>query len=702
LSGVDLDLAAGEFVTLFGPNGAGKSTLGRLLAGMPPHAGEVLRPGTAGLGLPGGTGMVFQRPDSQVLGVRVVDDVLWGLPSATAIDVEALLERVGLAGLAERETATLSGGQLQRLAVAALLARRPSLIISDETTAMLDAEGRDRMLTLLRSLAAEGRAVLHITHRRDELAGSDRTVSLGGSLDGSIDPRGCLADRQVPPSAGATLRAHGLGFAYDPGTPWEHRVLEHVELDLPSGAGLLVSGANGSGKSTLAAVLAGLATPTEGVALMDGRPVRNGRDAALLGLQHPRLQLVGPTVGEDVRDAAGLEREAADATLEALGLDPRRYRDRRIDELSVGEQRRVALAGLLACHPRVLVLDEPLAWLDQSGRAALLRTLRAVRETGTTMVLTAHDTTDLDGVVDQAIQVADGRVRRVTGPRASGSARPTTAGRDAAASRHPAGTCEGPREPTKRRSRSLASLTPRTLPWSSPAHRLGAGTKLAMLSSVVLTLAARPTWPTLAAAAVVLGGWTAAARLPRSAMPRVPLWFAIATLAGGSLVTLGDGVEGLTRWALFTAITLVSLFGALLLTWTTPLADIPPLLRQLARLARWTRLPVLEWTTAISLGLRLMPVLRAECLTAVRTASQRTPPARVGKRRWADRTREVSLAVRLCCATALRRAAEMGEAITARGGLGLGQVARVERKPARTDLIALAATLAILVAGCLV
>jgi energy-coupling factor transporter transmembrane protein EcfT len=219
---------------------------------------------------------------------------------------------------------------------------------------------------------------------------------------------------------------------------------------------------------------------------------------------------------------------------------------------------------------------------------------------------------------------------------------------------------------------------------------------------VVLTLAARPTWPTLAAAAVVLGGWATAARLPRSAMPRVPLWFAIATLASGGLVTLGAGVEGLTRWALFTAITLVSLFGALLLTWTTPLADIPPLLRQLAHLARWTRLPVPEWTTAISLGLRLMPVLRAECLTAVRTAAQRTPPARVGKRRWADRKREVNRAVLLCCATALRRAAEMGEAITARGGLGLGQVAKVERKPTRTDLIALAATLAILVAGCLV
>jgi energy-coupling factor transporter transmembrane protein EcfT len=223
-----------------------------------------------------------------------------------------------------------------------------------------------------------------------------------------------------------------------------------------------------------------------------------------------------------------------------------------------------------------------------------------------------------------------------------------------------------------------------------------------MLCCVVLAQAARPTWPTVAAAAVVLGGWAAAARLPRSALPRVPLWFVLAMLSNGGLVTLGAGLEGLTRWALFTAIAVLSLFGALLLIWTTPLADIPPLLQQLARVTRWTRLPVTEWSTAISLGLRLLPILRAECVTAVHTAAQRTPPARDGKRRWAERRRQANRAVLLCCATALRRAAEMGEAITARGGLGSGQVAKVDRMPNRLDLIAVAVALAILVAGCLI
>ena len=92
--------------------------------------------------------MIFQRPESQVLGVRVVDDLLWGTDPGTDIDVDGLLARVGLAGFAERETSTLSGGELQRLAVAALIARRPAVVISDESTAMLDPRGRSDVVEL--------------------------------------------------------------------------------------------------------------------------------------------------------------------------------------------------------------------------------------------------------------------------------------------------------------------------------------------------------------------------------------------------------------------------------------------------------------------------------------------------------------------------------------------------------------------------
>ena len=152
LGGVSLDLAAGELVALLGDNGSGKSTLARILAGRPPTSGEIRRPGSAGLGRAGGTAMVMQHPETQILGVRVADDVVWGLHDAAGVDVAGLLDTVGLSGMEDRETSTLSGGELQRLAVAAALARRPRLLISDESTAMVDAEGRQRLTALLADL----------------------------------------------------------------------------------------------------------------------------------------------------------------------------------------------------------------------------------------------------------------------------------------------------------------------------------------------------------------------------------------------------------------------------------------------------------------------------------------------------------------------------------------------------------------------
>src|SRR5207244_6752162 len=120
------------------------------------------------------TAVVFQRPEMQVLGVRVRDDVGWGLPASTGVDVDALLDRVGLDSFADRETSTLSGGELQRLAVAAALAREPRLLVSDESTTMLDAAGRRRLTRLLRELAVEdGTTVVHITHHGAEAEGAD-------------------------------------------------------------------------------------------------------------------------------------------------------------------------------------------------------------------------------------------------------------------------------------------------------------------------------------------------------------------------------------------------------------------------------------------------------------------------------------------------------------------------------------------------
>jgi len=173
LDHVTLEIPAGAYVGVLGDNGSGKSTLARILAGENPGSGSVQRPGAAGAGRAGGVAIVFQRPESQVLGVRVAEDVTWGMPRHSHPDVRALLERVGLGGFAPRETSTLSGGELQRLAIAAALAREPKLIVSDESTAMVDPDGRAEIVRLFRRIADEGVTVVHITHRPEEVADAD-------------------------------------------------------------------------------------------------------------------------------------------------------------------------------------------------------------------------------------------------------------------------------------------------------------------------------------------------------------------------------------------------------------------------------------------------------------------------------------------------------------------------------------------------
>ena len=415
LADVTLTVHPREFVAVVGPNGSGKSTLSRVLGGRRPTAGEVRRPGVVAAGHPGGTSMIFQRPESQVLGVRVRDDVVWGLPDGHGIDIEALLGRVGLGGFADRETSTLSGGELQRLAVAAALARKPRLLISDESTAMVDHHGRELLTDLFGGLAAdEGLAVVHVTHRPEEAARADHALMLdGGRLRDSPPPPLRVAEERLirrrlgPP----LLELNGVGHVYSARSPWAHRALAGIDLTIAEGEGLLIVGHNGSGKSTLAWILAGLLVPSEGSAWLEREPIHLCVGRVALSFQHARLQLLRSTVRRDIKAAAGVEDAAADAALRLVGFDPAELGDRRIDQLSGGQQRRVALAGMLARRPRVLVLDEPFAGLDDSSRAGLVEVLAGLRDhEGLTVVLISHDSEGAARITDRAVTLDRGRI----------------------------------------------------------------------------------------------------------------------------------------------------------------------------------------------------------------------------------------------------------------------------------------------------
>jgi energy-coupling factor transport system ATP-binding protein len=201
----------------------------------------------------------------------------------------------------------------------------------------------------------------------------------------------------------------GVGHVYSMGTPWAHRALGGVDLTLKDGARVIVVGANGSGKSTLAWILAGLLVPSEGRVTIDDGPLSIADGHTAMAFQHARLQLLRPTVGADVRFGLDIEDDDVDRALQDVGLDPARFRERRIDELSGGEQRRVALAGVLARKPRLLVLDEPLAGLDAPSREALVQVLGRLPADLTTVVVT-HDTEDAERMADRALVLADTRV----------------------------------------------------------------------------------------------------------------------------------------------------------------------------------------------------------------------------------------------------------------------------------------------------
>ncbi|MFD3744395.1 ATP-binding cassette domain-containing protein [Nocardia sp. NPDC058633] len=416
LADIDLTIRPGEFVAVVGHNGSGKSTLTRVLAGRPPTAGAVDRPGSAGLGAIGGTALVLQRPESQTLGVSVADDVVWGLSaeSATEVDVDALLAEVGLAGMGPRETATLSGGQQQRLAVAAALARRPALLIADEATSMIDPDGRRELVALLAELPRRhGTAVVLVTHHEADAIAADRVIHLanGRAVDHLASWPHPARDQRRKPMGAPVLELADVHHTYNRGTPWEAPALHGVDLSVRKGEALLIVGGNGSGKSTLAWIIAGLIAPSSGRCELRGTAVDKQVGGVALAFQHSRLQLQKQTVGAEIADWGGRATGsgAVGQALDAVGLD-RRLAARSVEELSGGQAKRVVLAAMVASHPQVVVLDEPLAGLDPRGRAEIVELLARLRDSGLTLIIISHDVAEMTMVCDRTVHLDGGMV----------------------------------------------------------------------------------------------------------------------------------------------------------------------------------------------------------------------------------------------------------------------------------------------------
>ena len=222
----------------------------------------------------------------------------------------------------------------------------------------------------------------------------------------------------------AELRCEDLRHVYSAGTPFEKTALDRINLSLPQGQLIGMIGHTGSGKSTLIQHLNALLRPTSGTVTYDGADIneskisrRDIKQKVGLVFQYPEYQLFEETVYKDIafgpRNMGLGEDEIRERVLEAArftGIEEELF-ERSPLELSGGQKRRIAIAGVIAMRPRILILDEPTAGLDPSGSRQILDNIcRYRRETGSTVIFVSHNMDDVARIADRIIVISHGSV----------------------------------------------------------------------------------------------------------------------------------------------------------------------------------------------------------------------------------------------------------------------------------------------------
>ena len=458
LDRVSLAIETGEFVVLAGASGSGKSTLCRLLNGLIPHlhggdlTGRVLIAGqdvrsTPPYALSRSVGLALQNPEAQSLATTVARDLALG-PACHGLDRATIAARVrevaallGIEPLLDRQPVTLSGGEVQRVAIAGVLALHPQVLALDEPFAFLDAAGAMRLRETLRMLHERGVAIIVAEHRLADVAdlatrlivlhegrivadGAPRTVLAGDVSQWGVEapPWARMAhvagiDAMSPTLDGALDLASPNGSALHssshnaPVTPpviaWENvsfarndRIVLH-QAYLSAAAGGIVGGlgANGAGKTTLLKLGNGLLRPQRGTVRVQGQAIGQrplwevARSVGLVG-QQPGHMLFAPTVQDELeagpRALRRVDRAWIGHVIEQCRLEPLLHRSPH--RLSAGEQRRVAIGAVLASQPSALLLDEPTSGQDALNRKALQKIIGDIARDGMAVVIATHDT----------------------------------------------------------------------------------------------------------------------------------------------------------------------------------------------------------------------------------------------------------------------------------------------------------------------
>ncbi len=389
--------------------------------------------------------------------------------------IDEMLELTGLAAYKYSNTSRISGGQKQRLAIASAMAMTPECIVLDEATSMLDPQGARDMLELVQKLHREKNiTVIMVTHKISEALMADRVYILDNSkivaegtpedvftdverlkkygleipvrmkLEAGIPVDICSEYKkkhlQISQDAGVSVDHIGdsgnslsnlrrcivelqnVSYSYMNGNE-EYKALSDIDLKIYEGQVVSVIGQTGSGKSTLLQMINKLIAPQSGHVYLyetDVQRVRNIKDIRRrIGyvFQFPESQLFENTVLKDVMYgpinfgmSKGEAERAAENALDLVGV-PKKYADYSPFELSGGLKKRVAIAGILAYEPEILILDEPACGLDGESREQLWNLIRTLnREKNVTIILVSHDMEDVYEMSERVLLMDHGRI----------------------------------------------------------------------------------------------------------------------------------------------------------------------------------------------------------------------------------------------------------------------------------------------------
>ena len=464
LDDVTVEIREGAFALAIGPTGAGKSTFLRASNGLVPHftggtfAGRVCVDGRDTLDHPPrrlADVVAFVPQDAVASFVldRVEEELAYGMenlgvePAHMRRRVEETLDLLDIAALRDRSVRSLSGGEQQRVAIAAALAAGPRIIVLDEPTSQLDPQGAEHVMAALQRLVHDhGITVLLAEHRLERVAG---WVDLAIGVDDGRVRAGDPAKVIPALAAGPPVAALGRLLGWDPipltvrearatargltpraasngsvspapgevvvdirGLDAAHghaHALRGIRMQVRQGEIVAVMGRNGAGKTTLLRSVAGVHAAASGTVIVGGRTPRPGVDAALCP-QEPETVLFAERVDDEVRTtlrARGLGGSPIDvlAVLGIEGLAGRHPRD-----LSAGQRLLVATAATVAAHPRVLLLDEPTRGLDPRAKELLARYLRFRAADGDVSLFATHDVELVATVATRVVILAGGEI----------------------------------------------------------------------------------------------------------------------------------------------------------------------------------------------------------------------------------------------------------------------------------------------------